>query len=99
MEEVRHNAESVKREAMEARAAAQHLLEQLTAELKELTKGGEVAGKDLYKQVTGQSSLERAVEETRRMIACYDRILEQASKPEAEVVVRRLNWQPHGVAV
>jgi hypothetical protein len=33
------------------------------------------------------------------MIACYDRVLEQIDKPEAELVVRRLAWQPRGVAV
>jgi len=94
MEDARPNAEALKLAATESRQNARQLLEQLTAELKEL-RGGD----DLYKQVTGHSSLEKAIDETRRMIACYDRVLEQIEKPETELVVRRLAWQPRGVAV
>lgn len=94
MEDARRDVQTLRLEALEARQQAERLLEQLTGELKELS-----GGQDLYKQVTGQNSLERAIDETRRMIACYDRVLEQIDKPEGDLVVRRLNWQSHGVAV
>lgn len=94
MEDARRDVQTLRLEALEARQQAERLLEQLTGELKELT-----GGTDLYKQVTGHNSLERAIAETRRMIACYDRVLEQIDKPEGDVVVRRVNWQGHGVAV
>jgi hypothetical protein len=89
MEDARR--ESVRLEALSARQEAQQLLAQLTAELQVSQAGN--GGRDLYKQVTGHSSLERAVDETRRMIDCYDRVLAQLDKAEGDVVVGRLNWQ------
>lgn len=41
--------------------------------------------KDLFRQVTGCSSLEQALQSTRRLIETYDRVLaEAAGEPEAE---------------
>ncbi len=44
---------------------------------------------DLYKRVTGSSSLENAIAEARRTVEAYERLISDLEKPAApEVVVR-----------
>mgnify|MGYP001343013860 CR=1 FL=1 len=45
------------------------------AALVALQAGGSNGGRDLFKQVTGASSVDNAVAEARRIIDAYDRIL------------------------
>lgn len=45
------------------------------AALVALQAGGNHGGRDLFKQVTGASSVDNAVAEARRIIDAYDRIL------------------------
>jgi hypothetical protein len=60
-------------------------------------------GNDMYKQVTGQSSVEQAIERTRRLIEAYDRVLAEMDRvPVAESVITEarmglLAWEPLSV--
>lgn len=63
----------------------------------------ECSGNDMYKQVTGQSSVELAIERTRRLIEAYDRILSEMDRvPVTESVITEarmgaLAWEPVSV--
>lgn len=72
-----------RQETTDARAQAAALLTALTQ-----AQGG-AGATDLYKRVTGASSLENAIAETRRTIDAYDRLLAEFDKP-APVVVTTL---------
>ncbi len=74
------NSQKLKDEALFARAQAERLLADLLA----CQASGDVDCRDLYKQVTGQSSLEKAIEETRRLVASHDRLLTQIAKDQSE---------------
>jgi hypothetical protein len=58
----------------------------LLAELEGCLSRGEPGCRDLFKQATGQSSLEHAVEETRRLIASHDRILSELDRAQTPIV-------------
>lgn len=62
-------------ETRTARAKAQDLLRALV-EAKSVVEQKAAGGPaDLYKRVTGQSSIESAIASTRRMVETYDRML------------------------
>lgn len=73
----------------------------LLVALQEARKGVEATPSpkgDLYKRVTGSSSLDNAIAETRRSIDAYERLIGQLEKAEeapAEVVTRQM---PAGVS-
>lgn len=66
------------------RAKAQLLLAELMHAQGEPAEGSRP---DLYKQVTGKSSLETAVDQTRRLIDAHDRMLAQLDRHAAGDVV------------
>ena len=72
-----------------ARDHAASLLKALQ-DAKGLTEAQPPAPKgDLYKRVTGASSLENAIAETRRTVDAYERLIAQLEKQdEPEVVIR-----------
>jgi hypothetical protein len=41
--------------------------------------------RDLFKQIVGQSSLEKALEEARRMLACHERVLDELDRADRGV--------------
>lgn len=61
-------------ERTQLRQKIQAARDEATAALAAL-QGGSTMGRDLYKQVTGHSSVDNAVAEARRIIDAYDRIL------------------------
>jgi hypothetical protein len=60
-------------ETIAARAKALELLKSLTAAQANV----EPSGKDLFKRVTGQSSIENSIAATRRAVEAYDRLIAQ----------------------
>jgi hypothetical protein len=79
-------------DATDARAKAQELLSVLLdAKATTESQGGGPRG-DLYKRVTGQSSLENAIAATRRTIEAYDRLIAQMERDvsggDAELTVQ-----------
>lgn len=62
-------------ETRTARAKAQDLLRALVETKASTDPKGK--GGDLYKRVTGQSSIEAAIASTKRMVETYDRMLVQ----------------------
>ncbi len=60
-------------ETIAARAKALELLKSLT----DLQAGADPSARDLYKRVTGQSSIDNSIAATRRTIEAYDRVLTQ----------------------
>lgn len=67
-------------ETLFARAQAERLLADLLA----CQASGDTACRDLYKQVTGQSSLEKAIDEARRLVASHERLLLQIGKDQSD---------------
>jgi hypothetical protein len=65
-------------EARQARQQAQALLEALIAAQSGVDAG---ARKDLFRLVTGASSIEQAISTTRRTIETYDRIIDEGQSP------------------
>jgi hypothetical protein len=78
--------------AVDARAKARELLAALLESKSAMESQGALARGDLYKRVTGQSSLENAIAATRRAIESYDRLIAQmerdSSQPEELSVAR-----------
>ena len=81
----------------EQRAQARILLDSLMAtqrssegsSIDDLVRPSEKAsGKDIFKKVTGHSSLENAIDATRRAIEAYDRMLGRPSDPPAVPTIR-----------
>ncbi len=60
-------------ETIAARAQALELLKSLT----EVQAGADPSARDLFKRVTGQSSIDNSIAATRRTIEAYDRVLAQ----------------------
>jgi len=56
-----------------ARAKALELLKSLT----DAQAGADPSGKDLYKRVTGQSSIDNSIAATRRAVDAYNRVIAQ----------------------
>jgi Uncharacterized protein conserved in bacteria len=69
-------------ETRESRAQAAALLEELL-EARRLSEQNLASIKqpDLVKKVTGRSSLDNAIESTRRLIASYDRLIADLDRP------------------
>jgi hypothetical protein len=65
-----------------ARARAVELLRSLEAARAEL----DPTAKDLYKRVTGQSSIENSIAAARRAVEAYDRVLAELAGGEAPIV-------------
>lgn len=74
------NSQRLREETQFAKSQAERLLADLLA----CQASGDMDCHDLYKQVTGQSSLEKAIEETRRLVASHERLLAQISKEASE---------------
>ncbi|MFO0831463.1 MAG: hypothetical protein U0637_06430 [Phycisphaerales bacterium] len=74
------NSQKLRDETRMAKAQAERLL----ADLLSCRASGDLDCHDLYKQVTGHSSLEKAIDETKRVIASHDRLLAQIEKECAE---------------
>lgn len=68
-------------EARAAREQARSLLRSLLDAQAAQAQGLSVP-KDLYKRVTGQSSLDNAIAATRRLVETYDRMIGDATAPE-----------------
>lgn len=69
-------------ETITARTKALELLKSLTAAQAE----SDPAAKDLYKRVTGQSSIENSIASTRRAVEAYDRVIAQLQASETPEV-------------
>jgi hypothetical protein len=67
------------RRMLEDTIAAKTRAEALLRSLQEVKAAGEhdVSGKDIYKRVTGSSSLDNAITATRRTIESYDRVIDE----------------------
>lgn len=76
--------EALRTQVRAERAQAQQLLAELMNAQGEPAEGSRP---DLYKQVTGKSSLEMAVDQTRRLIDAHDRMLAQLDRRSAGEVV------------
>ena len=74
-----NDRKALKDETLAARAKAQVLLGEL---LKAKTSDAADVPKDMYKQVTGASSLENAISATRRLLEAHDRLLCEIAKEE-----------------
>ncbi len=78
-------------ETIQARQRAAALVEAL---VQASTASEPVPKRDLYKRVTGSSSLDNAIAEARRAVEAYDRLIGEIEKeaekgdPQPEVVVR-----------
>jgi hypothetical protein len=71
-------------ETIAARTKALELLKSLTA----AQASTDLSAKDLYKRVTGQSSIENSIAATRRAVEAYDRVIAQLQStdtPEVKV--------------
>ena len=69
-------------ETIAARTKALELLKSLTA----AQAGADPTSKDLYKRVTGQSSIENSIAATRRAVEAYDRVITQLQSTETPEV-------------
>jgi hypothetical protein len=69
-------------ETIAARTKALELLKTLTA----AQATTDPSAKDLYKRVTGQSSIENSIAATRRAVEAYDRVIAQLQAAEAAEV-------------
>jgi len=81
-------------ETIAARTKALELLKSLTA----AQAGSDPAAKDLYKRVTGQSSIENSIAATRRAVEAYDRVIAQlqsSETPEVKVNTRATDFAAH----
>ena len=67
-------------ETVAARAKAVELLKTLTS----AQAGVEPGGKDLFKRVTGQSSIENSIAATRRAVEAYDRVIAELEAGRGE---------------
>jgi hypothetical protein len=75
--------DQLRTQVLAERESARLLAEQLQTEHDHLG----CAGPDLFKQVTGHNSLEKALEDARRLVASYDRVLAQLDAGQADVTV------------
>jgi hypothetical protein len=69
-------------DTLAARAKAADLLKSLT----QAQAGTDPTAKDLFKRVTGQSSIDNSIAATRRAIEAYDRMIAQLESGEQPVV-------------
>jgi hypothetical protein len=72
------SADAIRSQLLDARQQATSLLAALTAQLQSQQNSGfsRVDGRpDVFRQVTGQSSIETAVADARRLVEQYDRLL------------------------
>jgi hypothetical protein len=79
-------------ETIAARTKALELLKSLTA----AQAGSDPAAKDLYKRVTGQSSIENSIAATRRAVEAYDRVIAQLQSSETPEVKVNAAGAPGG---
>jgi CO/xanthine dehydrogenase Mo-binding subunit len=81
-------------ETVAARAKALELLKSLT----DLQAGADPSARDLFKRVTGQSSIDNSIAATRRAIEAYDRVLVQleAEPPVVSVGAAGTQGSPTG---
>lgn len=68
------------RKAMADAVAARREAEALVRSLEELRAQTDPEARDLYKRVTGNSSLENAVAAAKRTVESYDRLIAELSK-------------------
>jgi hypothetical protein len=74
----KHAATSVQTQREQARVLLDSL-ESACRECERIPSESNSARRDLFKKVTGHSSLENAIDATRRAIEAYDRMLENAA--------------------
>ena len=87
-----------RRRLLEDTCSAKAEAERLLAELLTCGASGRADCADLFKKVSGQSSLEKAVEDTRRVIASHERLLAQIEKDEGLAFVGPSVLAPRSVA-
>jgi hypothetical protein len=75
-------------ETLAARAKALDLLRALQ-DAKAATEDPVAPGRDLYKRVTGQSSVENSIAATRRTLEAYDKVIAELREPPMVVVTRQ----------
>lgn len=78
MIQAKHAATSVQTQREQARALLDSL-ETACRECEQIPADSGATRRDLFKKVTGHSSLENAIDATRRAIEAYDRMLENAA--------------------
>ena len=89
MIQAKHAAKSVENQREQARALLDSL-QSACRECEQIPSESGASRRDLFKKVTGPSSLENAIDATRRAIEAYDRMLENAAISPALVPTIRV---------
>lgn len=89
MMQSKHAASSVQSQREQARVLLDSL-QSACRECEQIPSDANTTRRDLFKKVTGHSSLENAIDATRRAIEAYDRMLENAAATPAPVPTIRV---------